>query len=107
MQCPSQKCGSSNVQLLSHYRASLPPSSALYTAYAPPTRPDGGFGLGLALVAIGVLMLVAGYLIGLAVVAGGGLWLFGVYKTAEEIERRRAAWENVRICLACTERWTP
>jgi hypothetical protein len=106
-QCPSPKCQSPNVQLLSHYRRSLSPDSDLYRAYAPPAGPEVRVLPGFGLVALGILMLVSGYLPGLAAVAVGGLWLYGVHKATEDAARRRAAWENARVCLACSEKWTP
>lgn len=107
MKCPSPRCGSSNVQLLSHYRRSLSPDADLYSAYAPPTTADGKALPGFGLVALGVLLLVSGYLVGLAAVAVGGLWLYGAYKATDDAARKREAWENARVCLACSEKWTP
>lgn len=108
MNCPSPRCGSSNVQLLSHYRESLPPGSELRSVYAAPATAEGGSWPPLLLAAVGVLMLVSGGAwAGLAALVVAGLWGFVLYKRVEAAERARAVWANRRICLACTEQWTP
>lgn len=107
MQCPKKDCGSPNVQLLPHYRKSLSPDSELYGVYAPPAGTEARVLPGFVLVVLGILMLTSGYPVGLAAVAAGGLWLYGVYKAAEDAARKREAWENARICLVCARTWTP
>lgn len=108
MQCPSPKCGSSNVQLLSHYVASLPPGSPLKEQYARPQLPDGGFVGVLAAVVVGVVMLVSGGILGGLIVLGGGLlWGWVLWGRHAAADSARAAWANRRICLACTEQWVP
>lgn len=108
MNCPSTKCGSSNVQLLSHYRDSLPPGSPLRDAYAQPAAATGGLLPAAGLIVLGVAFLASGgILVGLAAIAAGGVWGYGLYRKAEAADQARAAWETRRICLACTEQWTP
>lgn len=108
MNCPSSKCGSSNVQLLSHYRDSLPPGSPLRSAYACPDDEGGGLLPAAGLVVLGLVALVSGGILpGLAAVVAGAGWGYVSYKRAEAALAARAAWENRRICLACTEQWTP
>lgn len=108
MQCPSPKCGSSNVQLLSHYRESLPPGSPLRNTYAAPATPDAPYLPAAGLMLLGLVLLVSGgILAGLAALAVGGVWGFGIHKRAEAAGQARTVWASRRICLACTEQWTP
>ena len=108
MNCPSPRCGSSNVQLLSHYRDSLPPGSALRDAYAEPASMEGGLLPPLAVGVLGVLLLITGsVLAGLAAIVAAAGWGFVVFKRSEAADRARSAWANRRICLACAEQWTP
>lgn len=108
MQCPRKDCQSSNVQLLSHYRDSLPSGSPLRDAYAPPAAADGGLLPAAGLVLLGLaLVLSGGFAAGLAAMAAGGLWGYGLYRRSQLAEEARTMWANRRICLACTEQWTP
>ena len=53
-------------------------------------------------------MLVSGaVLAGLVAVAVGGVWGYALFRKSESAGRVRTVWENRRICLACTEQWTP
>lgn len=108
MNCPSTKCGSSNVQFLSHYRDSLPSGSPLRDAYAQPVAAEGGLlpAAGLTLVGL-VVLLSGGTAAGLAAMAVGGFWGYGIYRRMQLAEDARTAWASRRICLACTEQWTP
>lgn len=108
MNCPSPRCGSSNVQLLSHYRESLPPGSALRSAYAEPAGAEGGLLPPLGVAVLGVLLLITGsVLAGLAAIVAAAGWGFVVFKRSEAAGAAQTAWANRRICLACTEQWTP
>ena len=108
MNCPSPRCGSSNIQLLSHYRESLPPGSPLRDAYAEPTAAKGSVLAAVGLVVLGIFMLLSGgILAGLAAIVGGVLWGAGIHKRAEVADKARTVWANRRISLACTEHWTP
>lgn len=107
MNCPSPRCGSSNVQLLSHYRDSLPPGSPLRDAYAQPAAAEGSYLLAVGLVVLGVIAVASGTLAGLAAIAAGGVWGWVTRQRVEDADRKRADWVNKRICLACTEQWTP
>lgn len=108
MNCPSPRCGSSNVQLLSHYVDSLPPGSPLRNRYARPSAAVSGFwGVLLGIVA-GIVMLTSGGATGgLLVLAGSGLWGWVLWSRHDGAEKARLAWASRRICLACTEQWTP
>lgn len=108
MHCPIKDCQSTNVQLLSHYRDSLPPGSPLRDAYAQPAGVEAGLLPAVVLVVLGLGALVSGEILaGLSAVAAGGVWGYVRYKKAEAADQGRAAWANRRICLACTEQWTP
>ncbi len=108
MNCPSPRCGSSNVQLLSHYRDSLPPGSPLRNAYAQPAAAAGSLLLPVGLVVLGIVAAGSGtVLAGLAAIAAGVGWGWVLHRKSEEAEQARTAWANRRICLACTEQWTP
>jgi hypothetical protein len=108
MNCPSPRCGSSNVQLLSHYVDSLPPGSPLRSTYARPAMPEGGFLGALAAVVIGVALLVSGgVLAGVVALAAGLGWGYVLWGRHSAADAARAAWANRRICLACTEQWVP
>ncbi|MFJ3672727.1 hypothetical protein ACIPSE_40340 [Streptomyces sp. NPDC090106] len=104
--CPSDKCGSTNVQQLSHYWLSLASDSPLKKTYAPPAKVDSRAWIAALALIGGIALLVSGsWLLGLAVAAGGllfGAWdhrEMGVYLTS------RADWESKRICLGCTGRF--
>lgn len=108
MKCPSPKCGSSNVQLLSLYVGGLSPGAPNRETFARPAAEGGGLLPATCLVILGIAMLVSGtVLAGLAAIGVGGVWGFALFKKSEAAGRARTAWENRRICLACTEQWTP
>ncbi|GHJ04760.1 hypothetical protein TPA0906_66250 [Streptomyces olivaceus] len=100
--CPSVKCLSPNVADLPHYWASLPADSPLKGRYAPPEVPQASYWLPLAAVAVGVLLLVGGSLAGLLVIAGAGAWGALAWRSAQQVEAKRTAWETSHVCLACT-----
>lgn len=108
MNCPSPNCGSSNVQLLSHYLDGLPPGSPHRSAYAAPDGEAGSL-LGPVVVALlGVLAVFSGAILaGLLMAVGGAGWGFVAHRRAEAAGLARSAWGNTRICLACSERWVP
>jgi hypothetical protein len=109
MFCPSDKCGSSNVEHLPHYWASLPGDSPLKVKYAQPDEGNARARLilaGVALVGI-VVLATGGVALGLAMLAvggAGGLWVHGQIQAAE---LQRGTWSRSQICLACTHLWTP
>ncbi|MFL4902629.1 hypothetical protein ACJ6WF_05465 [Streptomyces sp. MMS24-I2-30] len=106
--CPSPKCGSSNVQLLSHYRDSHPPDSPLRDVYAQPAAADVSYLAAAGLALLGIVVVVSGAVFaGLVAVAVGAGWGVVIHRRAEAAELARARWANRRICLACTEQWTP
>jgi hypothetical protein len=108
MQCPSPRCGSSNVHLLSHYVDSLPPGSPLRARYARPPAADGSFLWVFAGIVAAVVMLTSGGITGgLLVLAGSGMWGWVLWSRHDGAEKARTAWANRRICLACTEQWVP
>lgn len=108
MKCPSPKCGSSNVQLLSLYVDGLAPGAPNREEFARPATAGGGPLPAVGLFLLGVAMLVSGaVLAGLAAIVVGGVWGFALFKKSEAAGRAHTAWENRRICLACTEQWTP
>jgi hypothetical protein len=96
------------VQLLSHYVGSLPPGSPHRNTYAAPTAANSSLLPAAGLALLGVIALVSGAILaGLATVAAGIGWGMLIHKRAEAAGKARATWENRRICLACTEQWTP
>ncbi|MDT0608822.1 hypothetical protein [Streptomyces lancefieldiae] len=108
MNCPSPKCGSSNVQLLSLYVDGLAPGAPNRTRFARPASEGGGALPALGLFILGIAMLISGAALpGVAAIVAGAGWGYVIYKKVEAADRARAAWENSRICLACTEQWTP
>jgi hypothetical protein len=100
--CPSSKCGSPNVADLPHYWQSLPAESPLKGRYAPPPKIEASYWAALAAVAVGIVIVVSGSLLGLLVVAGGVGWGALVHHQLAEAEARLAAWNSSRVCLACT-----
>lgn len=108
MNCPSPRCGSSNVQLLSHYVDSLPPGSPLRGRYARPAAADGSFlWVFVGIVAAAVMLTSGGVTGGLLVLAGCAVWGWVLWQRHDGAEKARTAWVSRRICLACTEQWTP
>lgn len=103
MRCPSEKCGSVNVEHLPHYWQSLPAESPLKARYAPPAKADGGYLVALAAVALGIAVVVSGaVLAGLLVAVGSLAWGALVHQRVTAAEAALAAWESSRVCLACT-----
>lgn len=106
MQCPSAKCGSSNIENLAHYWQSLPAESTLRLKYAPPTQPEARVWMALVAVVLGVAVLASGEVVlGLAVAVAG---LVGAAFIQGAVTRYRMAfgeWDAARICLACTRRF--
>jgi hypothetical protein len=108
MKCRSSKCGSTNIQLLSSYWASLPSDSSLKKDLAQPAAVESQALWALAVVLVGILALVSGAVpAGLALAVGGGLWVAAQWRRTETAAADRAAWESKRRCLACTETWVP
>ena len=108
MKCPSPKCGSSNVQLLSLYVGGLAPGAPNREEFARPAAGGGGSLPAVGLFLLGIVMLVSGAVLeGLAAAVIGGIWAYALFRRSEAAGRARTAWENRRICLACTEQWTP
>lgn len=107
MQCPQDKCGSTNVEKLSHYQASLPSDSPLKAEYAPPAAPDPRNRLLLAALAVaGLVLAVTGQVaVGLVALAVGAVGAVVAHGRIEAVEAARALWERRRICLACTHLW--
>lgn len=109
MICPSEKCGSTNVQHLPLYWASPPGDSSLKRRYAQPEEPDLRTRLILGAVAVlGLVVAVTGSVgLGLTMLAGGAA---GVAFTTSRIGAAVAArelWQRRQICLACTHLWVP
>lgn len=108
MNCPSPKCGSSNVQLLSLYVDGLSPGAPNRDRFARPASEGGGSLPAVGLLLLGIAMLASGAVLeGLAAAVVGGIWGFALFRKSEAAGRARTVWENRRICLACTEQWTP
>lgn len=109
MKCPSDKCGSSNVQHLPHYWLSLPPESPLKRKYAQPAEGDRRARLVAAVIAAAGLVLVCtgSVGVGLAVLAAGGVAAWVLHGRIVQADGARDAWTRRQICLACTHLWVP
>lgn len=108
MQCPKSNCGSTNIQNLAAYVASLPSDSPLKKSLAQPAAPESQSLWAVAVMVLGVAALVSGaVLAGLAALLAGGLWAAGAWKRTEAAGTARAAWGLQVRCLACTETWQP
>ena len=107
MQCPSDKCGSSNVEKLSHYWAGLSPDSASWARYRQPAAPETRNRLLLAATALaGLVLAVTGQVaVGLVLLAVGAVGAVVAHGRIGAVEAARAAWERRQICLACTHLW--
>lgn len=109
MRCPSDKCGSSNVEHLPHYWQSLPGDSPLKARYAQPAEGDRRavtVGVGVAALGI-VLAVIGGIVLGLLVLLAGAGWAAVAYRRVEAADAARAQWQRRQICLACTHLWVP
>ncbi|MFF2852636.1 hypothetical protein ACFVT5_41045 [Streptomyces sp. NPDC058001] len=94
------------MQLLSHYRDSLPPGSPLRSAYAPPAAADAAYLPAVGVALLGVVGLVSGVILaGLAAVVAGLGWGALIRKRADQAGMARAEWDSALICLACTGRF--
>ena len=109
MQCPSKECGSSNVEKLSHYHASLSPDSPSAARYAPPAEPETRTRLLLAaLAAVGLVLAVTGSVaFGLILLAVGVVGAAVAHSRIAAVVAARELWEARQICLACTHLWAP
>lgn len=109
MQCPSPKCGSTNVQSLPMYANGLSPDSRGWAEYRQPSAPDTRPRLLLiAVAAVGAVMAATGQPgMGLLVLAAGALGAMVAHRRITDVEAARARWGQSQICLACTERWVP
>lgn len=109
MKCPSEKCGSGNVEHLPHYWLSLPGDSPLKGRYAQPAEVDGRARLiALGVAALGVVLAVTGsWGLGLLAVAGGLVVGWVVHGRIITTEAARDRWDRTQICLACTHLWVP
>ncbi|MGW3132233.1 hypothetical protein [Streptomyces sp. NPDC001123] len=96
------------MQLLSLYLDGLPAGAPNRERFARPAPAAGNLLPALGLVVLGVLLLVGGEILaGVALLGAGAVWGLVAHRRNQEAERVRRNWENTRICLACTERWTP
>lgn len=109
MICPSDKCGSTNVQHLPHYWKSLPGDSPLKSQYAQPAEGDTRARLIAAGVAVlGVVLLATDTVgLGLLLIAGGGAGVWWAHGRVVLADHARDRWSRTQICLACTHLWTP
>ncbi|TKA01974.1 hypothetical protein [Actinacidiphila oryziradicis] len=108
MKCRSDRCGSTNIQLLSAYWQSLPSDSPLKKSLAQPAAAESQFAWAVGVAVVGIAAVASGaVLAGLGVLLAGGLWGAGMWKRTEAAEAARAAWGLQVRCLACTETWQP
>ncbi len=109
MKCPSDKCGSTNVERLAHYHASLSPDSPSARKYAPPAEPETRTRLLLAaLAAVGIVLAVTGDVgFGLLLLAVGVVGAAVAHSRIAAVVAARELWERRQICLACTHLWAP
>lgn len=109
MLCPSDKCGSSNIEHLPHYWQSLPSDSPLKVRYAQPAEGDRRARLIAVVVAVAglVLTLTGNIAVGLVVLVGGGVATAVTHQRVVAADTARALWQRRQICLACTHLWVP
>jgi hypothetical protein len=109
MKCPSDKCGSSNIEHLPHYWLSLPGDSPLKRRYAQPAEGDRRAVLVAGGVAVlGLIMAVTGTVgVGLLVLAAGAVGAGVMVRRVSAAETARGLWQRRQICLACTHLWVP
>ncbi len=106
LQCT--RCGSTQVQSLKLYVATIDPRSALKKDLAQPEEEKAALvgpllvaGFGVALLASGVILL------GLLVTAGGAVWGARERGKEQTSQRRREEWPKKMICLQCTTPFLP
>ncbi len=109
MKCPSDKCGSSNVEHLPHYWLSLPGDSPLKRKYAQPAEGDHRARLIAAVVAVAGLVLACTGTVGAgrAVLAAAGVATWVLHGRIVAADTARDRWQRRQICLACTHLWVP
>jgi hypothetical protein len=109
MQCPSEKCASTNVQHLPHYWQSLPGDSPLKGKYEQPAQGDRRARLIAAGVAVlGLVLAVTGTVaLGLLVLAAGAIGAWVLHGRVAAADHARGRWASTQICLACTHLWVP
>jgi hypothetical protein len=107
MICPSGKCGSSNVESLPNYWASLPSDSPLKASLAQPPAVQAQYLVAVGVALFGVFAVAQGALAGLLLVLGGVVWGVVTHGRAEAADSARAEWGSSLICLACTGQFRP
>lgn len=109
MNCPSDKCGSSNVQSLPLYVNGLPQDAPNRRKYAQPAEGDKRARLIAVLAAVAglVLALTGNIAIGLVVLVGGAAGVAVTHQRIGAADAARAQWQRRQICLACTHLWSP
>lgn len=106
LQCT--RCGSTQVQSLELYVATIDPGSALKKGLAQPAEEKAALvgpllvaGFGVALLAKGVILL------GLLVTVGGAVWGARERGKEQTSRRERATWPKKMICLQCKKPFLP
>ncbi|MGI5253610.1 hypothetical protein [Actinacidiphila glaucinigra] len=106
LQCT--QCGSTQVQSLELYVATMDPGSALKKGLAQPAEEKAALvgpllvaGFGVALLASGVILL------GLLVTVGGAVWGARERGKEQTSQRRREEWSKKMICLQCKKPFLP
>ncbi|MFF3947082.1 hypothetical protein ACFYYN_19940 [Streptomyces sp. NPDC001902] len=106
LQC--KRCGSTQVQSLELYVATMDPGSALKKDFAQPAEEKAALIGPLLVAGFGVALLVSGViLLGLLVTVGGAVW--GTRERGKEqiSQRKRAEWLKQMICMHCKKPFLP
>jgi len=104
--CP--KCGSVNIEMVSHRWKSLPGDAEAKDELAPPDVARARHFAVLAVLVAGIwLMVSGGVLLGLLVAAGGLVWGVIMSREVAETVAARNRWAHEVICLTCLRRWVP
>lgn len=109
MRCPSDKCGSMNVQQLSAYWLSLPAESPLRRRLAQPEEAASRLFLAICVAAAGLYVATSADMLplGVLLIAAGVLWAVWSSRQVSAAEARREAWARSLYCLTCTGRFMP
>ncbi|MET9879803.1 hypothetical protein ABZZ36_35100 [Actinacidiphila glaucinigra] len=106
LQC--KRCGSTQVQSLELYVATMDPGSALKKGFAQPAEEKAALVGPLLVTGFGVALLVSGVILpGLLVTVGGAVWGARERGMEQTSQRLRAQWSKKMICMHCKEPFLP
>ncbi len=108
LRCTNESCGSTRVQSLQLFEATVEPGSPLKADLGRPPKAEGAFAWPLGLLLSGLALLVSGaVLAGLLVAVVGVVWGLRERDRVEAAKRADEEWQRKMICLVCKKSFVP